>query len=78
MKMWVMQISQWIEDLSWRNMQAATLDNDAHEDDPGPVPGDVQDIIATQGPTVNVKVDSRPRTSPPRHQRRHSSPNPNP
>jgi len=62
----VRQISQGVEDLSWQNMQAATPDKDADEDDAGPAPGDVQDLIATQGPTVNIKVDSETQDESPK------------
>lgn len=61
----VRQISQGVEDLSWRNMQAATPDKDADGDDAGLAPGDAQDVIATQGPTVDIKVDSETRDETP-------------
>lgn len=67
MKMRVRQISQGVEDLSWQNMQAATPDKEADEDEAGLAPGDAQDVIATQGPTVDIKVDSEtPDESPPK------------
>ncbi|EDR13928.1 uncharacterized protein LACBIDRAFT_305140 [Laccaria bicolor S238N-H82] len=67
MKMRVRQISQGVEDLSWRNMQATTPDKDADEDNAGLAPGDAQDVIATQGSTVDIKVDSETQDeSPPK------------